>query len=518
MSSTNKNIETYFDNGKIIIPPSDSFNQTLVNNVHPAGWTNPEPKDRYNLVVIGAGTGGLVTAIGAATLGARVAIIEKHLMGGDCLNVGCVPSKGLIRASRAYAEVRDAGDFGVEVPAGSKVNFQKVMERMRRIRSQISQADSAQRYKKLGVDVFIGSGKFLDSETVEVDGKQLKFSKCILATGARAVAPEIPGLAEAGYLNNENLFNLTELPKRLGVIGAGPIGCEMAQSFARFGSQVTLFEMTGKILPREDTDAAAIVQKSFKKDRINLVFNCALKKIEKRGNEKVIYLECGDQKSVVIVDEILAGVGRAPNVEGLNLERVNVHYDKRKGVSVNDNLRTTNPKIYAVGDICSPYKFTHTAEAMAVIAIQNALFKGRKKTSSLVIPWCTYTDPEIAHVGLYEKEAEQKGIPVETFVRHFKDVDRAQLDGEEEGFVKIHSRKGTDQILGATIVAKHAGEMISELTLAMTGKVGLKTLSSVITPYPVQADAIKRAAGAYLKTKLTPTVKNWMGKWFSWTR
>jgi len=503
---------------EVTIAPMDEHNQTLVSNTHPPDWVNPEPASRYNLVVIGAGTAGLVTAAGAAGLGAKVALIEKHLLGGDCLNVGCVPSKSLLRSSRAYADVRDAHEFGVRVPDGVEVDFPAVMERMRRLRSRISHNDSARRFQQLGVDVFLGEGHFKEPDTIEVGGKTLRFKKAVLTTGARAAAPPIPGLAEAGYLTNETVFSLTELPRRLAVIGAGPIGCELAQAFCRFGSEVSILEMQPQILTREDQDAAQIVQRSFLRDGVNLVLGCKILGVEKRNSDKIIQLECEGECRDLPVDEILVGVGRAPNVEGLNLEAAGVKYDERKGVQVNDYLQTSNPRIFAAGDICFPYKFTHTADALARIVIQNTLFLGRKKASALTIPWCTYTDPEIAHVGMYEKDALAKGIPVDTFLRPLKEVDRAILDGEEEGFLKIHVKKGTDKILGATMVARHAGEMISEITLAMVLNSGLGTLAGVIHPYPTQTEAIKQAGDAYNRTRLTPLVKKVFSRWLAWTR
>ncbi|MGQ9647256.1 MAG: mercuric reductase [Thermodesulfobacteriota bacterium] len=498
--------------------PHDKYNDVLVSNVHPTDWQNPEPASRYNLVVIGAGTAGLVTAAGAAGLGAKVALVEKHLLGGDCLNVGCVPSKAMIRSSRVVADLRDANQFGIQSPQGIEADFPAVMERMRRLRARISDHDSAKRFKELGVDVFLGEGRFAGPDTVEVGGKVLSFKKAVIATGTSPVRPAIDGIAEAGFLTNETVFSLTEKPRRLAVIGGGPIGCELAQAFRRLGSEVVLFHNASHILNREDSDAAEIIQQSFIRDGIRLILNCKTRKVEKKNGEKIIHIECGDETETIVVDEILAGAGRAPNVEGLNLEAVGVKYDKREGVEVNENLQTTNPRIYAAGDICLKYKFTHTADATARIVIQNALFLGRKKVSALTIPWCTYTDPEIAHVGMYERDAKEKGMDVETYVRALKEVDRAIADGEEEGFVKVHVRKGTDQILGATIVARHAGEMISEITLAIVGKLGLKTLSNVIHTYPTQAEAIKQVADAYNRTRLTPFFKRLFRRWLAWNR
>lgn len=498
--------------------PEDVYNRTLVTHVHPPDWVNPEPAPRYNLVVIGAGTAGLVTAAGAAGLGAKVALIERDLMGGDCLNVGCVPSKALLRAARASADVRDAGRYGVEVPPGTKINFPAIMERMRRLRAEISPKDSVARFHSLGVDVFLGEGRFLGSDTIEADGKKLRFRKAVIATGARAAALPIPGLTDAGYLTNETVFSLTELPRRLAVIGAGPIGCEMAQAFARFGSQVSLLEVAPQILIREDRDAAARIQGALEQDGVSIFPGCNIRAVKNQGTEKLIIMEQNGVSRELHVDAILLGVGRAPNVEGLNLEAVGVEYDKKEGVKVNQRLQTMNPRIYAAGDICSAHKFTHMADALARIVIQNTLFLGRAKASALTVPWCTYTDPEIAHVGLYEKEAEEKGIPVQTFVQELHDVDRALLDGEVQGFVKVHVRKGSDKLLGATIVARHAGEMISELTVAMVGGLGLKTLATVIHPYPTQAEAIRKTADAYNRTRLTPFVKSLFEKWLTWSR
>ena len=416
--------------------PQDEFNLQLEANVHPRDWKNPVPSGRYNLVVIGAGTAGLVTAAGAAGLGAKVALIERSLMGGDCLNVGCVPSKGIISAARAAAAVRNAGQFGVNVPEGTQVDFGAVMQRMRRLRAGISPNDSAQRFRDLGVDVYFGDARFVSSNTIEVDGTKLNFKRAVIATGARAAAPPIPGLDSVDYLTNETLFSLTELPRRLGVIGAGPVGCEMSQAFAQFGSEVFLIETEHGILPREDRDAAEIVQRRMVSDGVRLLSGGRNVVIKNMGGIRLTGVSRGTPYDEPI-DRLLIAVGRASNVENLNLEAVSVAYDN-KGVTVNERMQTTNPMIYAAGDVCSRFQFTHAADFMARRVIQNALFMGRKKSSSLVIPWCTYTTPEIAHVGLNEHEAKEKKIEVDTYIQKFHDVDRAILDGEDEGFVKVH--------------------------------------------------------------------------------
>ncbi|RJP75049.1 MAG: mercuric reductase [Candidatus Abyssobacteria bacterium SURF_17] len=499
------------------ILPRDTHNATLINNVHPADYQNPEPAPRYNLVVIGAGTAGLVTAAGAAGLGAKVALVERHLLGGDCLNVGCVPSKCIIRSSRVSGDIHQAHDFGVHVSDGVAVDFPAVMERMRRLRARISHHDSVKRFWEMGVDVFLGEGRFSGPDTVEVNGKTLRFKKAVIATGARAIQPPIEGLSEAGCLTNETVFSLTERPDRMVVLGAGPLGCELAQAFQRLGCEVTMIEMAPQVLIREDTDAAKIVADALRRDGIDIRLNSTIKRVSLTGTKKTLHIESNGKSETITTDAILIGAGRAPNVEGLNLEAVGVEYGKG-GILVDDMLRTTNSRIYAAGDICLNYKFTHTADAAARIVIQNALFWGRKKLSALTIPWCTYTDPEIAHVGMYERDAEEKGIPVDTFTRPFKEVDRALVDGEDEGLVKVHVRKGTDKIVGATIVARHAGEMISEITLAMVGGLGLKTIANVIHPYPTQAEAIKQVADMYNRTRLTPFVKNLFQAVLRWQR
>lgn len=499
------------------VRPWDAHNQRLVSNVHPADWKNPVPASRYNLVVIGGGTAGLVCAAGAAGLGAKVALVEKHLMGGDCLNVGCVPSKALIRAARAAAAVRDAADFGVNVPKGTAIDFGKVMERMRRLRADISPHDSARRFRELGVDVFLGAARFCGQDRVEVGGQTLRFARAVIATGARAAAPPIPGLKDIAYLTNETLFSLTELPKRFGIIGAGPIGCEMAQTFARLGSEVFLIESAHGILPREDRDASEVVRAAMERDGVRL--HCCGKDLELARDPSGVRLrvESHGKGYDLVVDQLLLAVGRTPNVEGLGLETVGVEFDE-KGVKVDDRLRTTHPRIYACGDIGSPHRFTHAADFMARIVVRNALFKGRARASELLIPWCTYTSPEIAHVGLYESEASRQGIEADTFTQELSRVDRALLDGEAEGFVKVLVRRGTDRILGATVVAAHAGDLISELTLAMRGGLGLKGVGATIHPYPTQAEAIRRLGDVYGRTRLTPLVKKTASLWFAWQR
>jgi pyruvate/2-oxoglutarate dehydrogenase complex dihydrolipoamide dehydrogenase (E3) component len=416
------------------------------------------------------------------------------------------------------AELRDAARFGIRVPDGVQVDFGAVMERMRGVRARLSHHDSAARFRGLGVDVFLGNARFSGPDTVEVDGQQLRFKRAVIATGARASHPAVPGLAEAGFLTNETVFSLTARPRRLAVIGAGPIGCELAQAFRRLGPEVALFDQAEQILVREDRDAAVVLEKALRQDGVRLVLGATLARVTREGAEKILHYRAGGRDEEARIDEILVGAGRAPNVDGLGLEVVGVRYDAKNGVVVDDRLRTTNPRISAAGDVCMQHKFTHMADFAARIVIQNTLFLGRKRLSALTVPWCTYTDPEIAHVGMSERDAAERGIAIDTFTVTFDGVDRAVADGEEDGFVKVHVKKGSDEIVGATIVARHAGEMVSEITLAMVGGIGLKTLATVIHPYPTQAEAIRKVADAYNRTRLTPGVKRLFERWLSWTR
>jgi len=461
--------------------PMDEYNKQLLTNTHPADWTNPTPKPRYNMVVVGAGTAGLVTAAGVAGLGGKVAIVERYLFGGDCLNFGCVPSKTLIAAARS-------GD----------ADFPTVMQRVRRVRSEISHHDAVEKFRDMGIDVFLGDAAFSGPDTVTVAGETLRFARACIATGARAVRPDIEGLAEVGYYTNETIFSLTELPPCLVVLGSGPLGCELAQAFARLGSEVTIIARGSQLMSKEDPDAARIVAKSFAYDGVRCVFNAKLKQVSSGADGKQLLLAVDGKDLVVTTDAILVGYGRAPNVDGLGLETAGVEYDPRNGVKVDDHLRTTNKRIYAAGDVCLKHKFTHTADATARIVIQNALFWGRKKLSALTIPWCTYTDPEIAHVGLYKHDAKERGIEIDTFTKPFADNDRALTEGQKEGFVRVHVKKGSDRIVGATIVGRCAGDMISELSVAMVGKVGLGTLAGIIHPYPTRADTIKEIGRAHV--------------------
>lgn len=498
--------------------PPDEANIELVQRVHPPGWNNPQPASKYDLVVLGGGTAGLVSAMGAVGLGARVALVERELLGGDCLNTGCVPSKAVIRSARVIGEMKRASALGVSTGSVS-VDFGAVMQRMRQRRAAIAIHDSAERLRKAGVDVFFGTARFADAQNVLVGGQTLRFSRAVIATGGRPTAPPVRGLESVPFLTNETIFSLTELPRRLLVIGAGPIGCELAQAFARFGSAVTVFDQAVHVLPREDADAAAIVRHSLEADGIHFELGVRLDRVESAAGETRIHYTRNEREGSaagsIAGDAVLVAAGRAPNIEDLHLEAAGITAT-RQGVRVNNRLQTSNPRVFASGDVCSEYKFTHAADAMSRIVIQNALFYGRRKVNDLVIPWVTYTDPEVAHVGASEEDVTKSDGRFKTITVQLSEIDRAVVDDETDGFVRVHHEKG--RLRGCTVVARHAGEMIAEAVYAMTQGGTLSALSSTIHPYPTQAEALRKAGDAYRREALTPGVRKWLRRYFAWTR
>jgi pyruvate/2-oxoglutarate dehydrogenase complex dihydrolipoamide dehydrogenase (E3) component len=491
------------------------YERQATANAKPPGWRNPRPALLYDLLVIGAGPGGATAARDAAALGASVALVERDRVGGNCLNFGTIESKSLIRTARFYAEMRDAETLGAHVPKDRAPDFAAIMTRMRRIQMRLSKAHSALRLRDAGIDLFFGMAEFAGPDSVTVEGETLRFRKALIATGARAEIPLIPGLAENGYLTNETFFKLLDCPRRMLVIGGGPVGCEMAQAFSRFGAHVIIVQNSPTFLPKEERDAAQILSDVMAHDGVEIHLNTEVVAIRAEAGAKRVDLVSEDHKFDVLVDAVGVGVGRIANVDGLNLEAAGVAYDLVEGVGVDDFLCTSNPKVYAAGDVCLEHKFNHAAEATARIAVRNALFLGHRRLSDLIIPWCTYTDPEIAHVGLYVREAREQSIPVQTFTILMHDVDRAVIDGEDTGFVKIHVRAGSDEILGATVVARHAGEMINGLSLAITSRLGLRALARVVHTFPTQAEAIKMAAEAYERSRLTDRLKQVAARWLA---
>jgi pyruvate/2-oxoglutarate dehydrogenase complex dihydrolipoamide dehydrogenase (E3) component len=431
----------------------DDLDFSLLSHVRPPDWRNPEPKSRYDLVVLGGGTAGLVAAMAAAGLGARTALVERHRLGGDCLNTGCVPSKALIRSARAVGEVRRAAGFGVSAGRAA-VDFTAVSGRMRARRASIAEHDSAHRLTAAGVDVFFGHARFLDGTSVSGGGQRLRFGRAVIATGGRPTAPPVPGLDAVSYLTNETVFELTELPARLLLIGAGPIGCELAQAFARFGAQVVVLDQAPQVLPREDPDAAAIVRRALEADGVRVELGVRLEHVSRTGHETVIR--------------------------------------------------------YARGNT------THAADAMSRIAIQNALFFGRKSARDLVIPWVTYTDPEVAHVGVSSEDVSKSAGRLATITIPLSDIDRAIIDDATDGFVRVHHEGGW--LRGFTVVAPHAGEMIGEAAYALTHGGTAADLSATIHPYPTYGEALRKAGDAYRRQALTPVARKWLQRYFTWTR
>ena len=450
----------------------------------------------YGLLIIGAGPAGLAAARGGAAAGVRVALIESHHIGGNCLHEGCIPSKTILRSAQLIADLRNAPHYGLGRPAEVTVDFAAVMARMRRVRDRILRVDSAARLHAEGIDLHVGRARFVAADAVDVDGTRLRFKKALIATGSRPLMPDIQGLVGAGYLTNETVFELTQLPPSLLVIGGGPLGCELAQAFARLGSRTLICHSEPLFLPKEERDAAQMVSDALARDGVEIHLNCNIIAVRRVGGRKQVTMVTDGNRSTTVVDEILTGIGRLPAVQGLDLEKAGVAYDAETGIQVDDFLRTRNPRIFAAGDVCLAQAFTNAAEASARIVVRNALLRGRQRISALTVPWCTYTDPQVAHVGLYVRQARAQGMPVKTYTVPMHDVVRAITDGEEDGFVKIHVREGTDRILGATIVGRCAGEMINNISLAMVAGLGLRRLACVIHAYPTQGEAVRQAAQA----------------------
>lgn len=472
-----------------------------------------------NLVVIGAGSGGLVSAYIAAAVKAKVYLIEKHQMGGDCLNTGCVPSKALIRSAKINHYIKRAGEFGLRVtPEG--VDFPSVMKRIQGVIKTIEPHDSVERFTDLGVDCVIGEAKITSPWTVEVNGQAIHTKNIIVASGARPFVPPIEGVEQSGYLTSDTLWQLEVQPKRLLVIGAGPIGCELAQSFARLGSEVVLLDMADKVMPREDADVSAFIAKKLESDGIDLKLSHKTIKFSKNGETKSLQAEHQGQTVDIAFDEVLIAVGRRANTEGFGLEELNIGTTPQGTLQVNEYLQTRFPNIYACGDVAGPYQFTHTASHQAWYAAVNALFGRFKKykVDYSVIPWATFTDPEVARVGLNETDAEQQHVAYEVTQYGIDDLDRAIAEGAAEGFIKVLTVPGKDKILGVTIVGAHAGELISEYILAMKQGIGLNKILGTIHIYPTFSEANKYVAGNWKKANKPEKLLSYVERFHAWSR
>ncbi|CAN5706910.1 mercuric reductase [soil metagenome] len=464
----------------------------------------------YNVVVIGAGTAGLVTAAGTAGLGGRVALIERNKMGGDCLNFGCVPSKALISSARLAQRIREAGKWGLRNQE-PQFEFTEVMQRMRERRAKIAPHDSQERFESLGVDVFRGDARFNSPHEVEVDGRRLRARNFVIATGSRAAIPQIEGLETVPYFTNETVFDeLHQKPARMIVLGGGPIGCELGQAFSRLGVKITVLQSGDQLLPPEDSDVGEFMQQQLVAEGIDVRLNAETKRVRQENGRTVATLDSGE----VSADVLLIAAGRTPNLGSLHLEAAGVKYDEH-GIDVNDYLQTSQPHIYAAGDISARLKFTHTADAAARVVVRNILMPVqllRQKVNWNVVPWCTYTEPEVAHVGLGEKQASKEGVEYDLYRIGVEELDRATVESETAGFAKILTRKGSATIIGATIVSAHAGELIHEFVVAMNAGVGLGKLAGMIHAYPTFAELARKAGDKYNKTRLTPFAK----KLFAW--
>lgn len=442
----------------------------------------------YDIVIIGGGSGGLVVASAAAQLNAKVALVEKDRLGGDCLWFGCVPSKSLLHASRVAHEVKNSSRFGIYTTPPD-IQFAEATDHVQKVISTIQPNDSPERFESLGVEVIFGEGQFKDEKTFSVNGRDLKARAFVVSTGSRPKVPPIEGIEEAGFLTNEQVFSLKERPESLAVIGAGPIGCELGQAFHRLGSQVTMVSSRDHILPKEDPEAALVVEQQLEADGINLLRGARATKVEVIDGKKHLWV--GDEK--VVVDEILVSSGRVPNVHSLNLEAAGVKYNEQ-GIEVNQKLQTSNKRIYGCGDVIGGYQFTHVAGYEAGVVVQNALFFPSAKADYRVVPWATFTEPELARVGLSETQARERyGDDIEILKQEFADVDRAQAEGATEGFAKIITT-GKGQILGAHIVGPSAGEIIHEVIMAMKNKLPVSALTGMIHIYPTLAEVNSKAA------------------------
>jgi pyruvate/2-oxoglutarate dehydrogenase complex dihydrolipoamide dehydrogenase (E3) component len=479
-----------------------------------ARWPKPRRFER-NLVVIGAGSAGLVSAYIAAAVRAKVTLIEKHQMGGDCLNTGCVPSKALIKTARVISQMKNAGEWGLKAPR-VEFDFAEVMERVQRVIRAIEPHDSAERYTGLGVEVIQGTARITSPWTVEVDGRTLTTRSIVIATGAEPFIPPIPGIERTECLTSDTVWGLRELPARLLVLGGGPIGCELAQAFARLGSKVTQVEMSPRLLPREDPEFSAMVASRMREDGVDV--RVGHKAIRFEG--KTLVCEHEGREARIEFDVLLCAVGRAARTKGYGLEELGIPLGKARTVETNEFLQTRYPNIYACGDVAGPYQFTHVGAHQAWFASVNALFGALRKFRAdySVIPWATFTDPEVARVGLNETEAKERGIACEVTVYGLDDLDRAIADGTAHGQVKVLTAPGTDRILGVTIAGEHAGDLIAEFVTAMRHGLGLNKILGTIHIYPTYAEANKYAAGAWKKAHAPQRLLAWVERFHAWMR
>ncbi len=496
--------------------PSDAHNRRARALVHPEKWPIKPATEPYDLIAIGGGTAGLVSAAGAAMLGAKVALVERHFMGGDCLVTGCVPSKTLLQSAHVAHVARGASAFGVRADK-VEVDFAAVMERVRRVRADIAADDGADAFKERGIDVLFGTARFTGKDTLDVDGQRVRFKRAVICTGSRPRALDVPGAGDVDYLTSDSLWSLTERPAQLIVIGGGPIGCEMAQAFARLGSSVTLLQRGGRLLPADIPGASAAVLASLRADGVQVELDADVVGLAGRGDGAEVRFTIGEETRTEAADKVLVAIGRTPNVDGLGLADAGVKSTPR-GVVADRFMRTSNRRIYAAGDVCSALKFTHTAYAQAEVATLNALLPVWMDWRKRVVPWVTYTDPEVAHVGMPWRELAENTGTLRCLEVHSDDNDRMRTEGESGSFAKVWTRRGSDKIAAATVVGRHAGETIAELGLAMHGGVGLAKLGELIHAYPTRSDFVRKLADQHNFERVTPLAKRVLAAWLKLLR
>ena len=499
-----------------------SVEMTLSNNPHdqrmlalvrPATWTAAPTSDVYDLIAVGGGTGGLVAASGAGLLGARTALIEGDLLGGDCLVHGCVPSKALLHAAAVAHEVRHAQDWGIHATI-EQIDFAQVMAKLRRIRADIARDDAAEVLAQRKVDVVFGRARFTGPDRLTVGDRELRFKRAVIATGAKPRMPDTPGLAEYA-MTNEQVFDLDTLPRRLLIIGGGPIGCELGQAFARFGSQVTLIQRQSRLLPVDDPDAAAVLLDSVQADGVDVQLETEVVRVGPAREGYEATLQRAGVETQWTGDKILVAAGRVANTQDLGLDAAGVSYD-RHGIAVDRWQRTSNRRIYAVGDVAQGPNFTHAAYAQGATSVYSALLPFVARTPRSPMSWVTFTDPEVAHVGLRWSELQALGDRIQTITLGMDHNDRARTDGDARGYGRLHIKRGTDKLLAATFVGRHAGELIGEIAVLMTANKGLTTILDTVHPYPTKSWLTMYLANEHSLQRLTPTVKTWLQRWFRW--